>query len=85
MPSTDTYSLPQTQEEFYFALPYDKADLVLYGMDSGASVEDVARGVGLTAEQAKHVMGDFERKRAISERLLAPSIRFGDDASSFTD
>ena len=23
-PTTDTYSMPQTQEEFYFALPYDK-------------------------------------------------------------
>ncbi len=75
MPSTDTYSLPQTQEEFYFALPYDKADLVLYGMDSGASIEDVSLSVGLTTKQAKHVVGDFERKRAISERLLAPSIR----------
>ena len=30
-PTTDTFSLPQTQEEFYFALPYDKMDLCLYG------------------------------------------------------
>lgn len=79
-PSTDTYSLPQTQEEFYFALPYDKADLALYGMNSGAGIEAVALSVGLTAEQAKHVIGDFERKRAISERLLAPSILLGADA-----
>jgi len=26
-PTTDTYSLPQTQEEFFFSLPYDKMDL----------------------------------------------------------
>src|SRR5688500_18005969 len=26
-PTTDTYSLPQTQEEFYFSLPYDRMDL----------------------------------------------------------
>ena len=30
-PTTDTYSLPQSQEEFFFSLPYDKMDLVLYG------------------------------------------------------
>ena len=29
-PTTDTFSLPQTQEEFYYALPYDKMDLCLY-------------------------------------------------------
>ena len=32
-PSTDTYSLPQTQEEFYFSLPYDQMDLCLYAQE----------------------------------------------------
>ena len=30
-PTTDTWSLAQTQEEFYFSLPYDRMDLCLYG------------------------------------------------------
>ena len=34
-PTTDTYSLPQSQEEFYFSLPYDKMDLCLYGKNHG--------------------------------------------------
>ena len=34
-PTTDTYSLPQTQDEFYFSLPYDKMDLCLCGKDNG--------------------------------------------------
>jgi NAD+ synthase len=74
LPSTNTYSLPQSQEEFYFALPYDRADLVLYGMDTGAPIEDIARSAGLATDQARHVIRDFERKRGISGRLLAPSI-----------
>ena len=28
-PTTDTFSMAQTQEEFYFALPYDRMDLCL--------------------------------------------------------
>ena len=36
-PTTDTYSLPQSQEEFYFSLPYDKMDLCLYGKDHGVA------------------------------------------------
>src|ERR1700674_1291751 len=34
-PTTDTYSMPQSQEEFYFSLPYEKMDLVLYGKNHG--------------------------------------------------
>src|SRR5258706_4884911 len=29
-PTTDTYSLPQSQEEFYFSLPYTGMDACLY-------------------------------------------------------
>src|SRR5262245_53998815 len=62
-PTTDTYSLAQSQEEFYFALPYDKMDLCLYGKNSGAPAEDVARAVGLTAEQVEYVYADINSKR----------------------
>ena len=47
-PSTDTYSLPQTQEEFYFALPFDKADRLLDAMAKGVSPDDVAPSLGLS-------------------------------------
>src|SRR5256885_7192043 len=46
-PTTDTYSLPQTQEEFYFALPYDKMDLCLYAYNHGLPAEAVAAAGGL--------------------------------------
>jgi len=48
-PSTDTYSLPQTQEEFYFSLPYDRMDLCLFGKNHGLPVDDVAAATSAAA------------------------------------
>ncbi len=62
-PTTDTYSLPQTQEEFFFALPYDRMDLCLYALDHGVGPAVVAPAVGLTVEQLERVYRDIESKR----------------------
>jgi NAD+ synthase len=62
-PTTDTFSLGQTQEEFYFALPYHKMDLCLYGHNHGVPAADVAPVVGLTSEQVERVYKDIESKR----------------------
>jgi len=62
-PTTDTFSLPQTQEEFYFALPYDKMDLCLYGRNHGVPPADVAEAIGLTAAQVARVYRDIDQKR----------------------
>ena len=48
-PSTDTYSLPQKQEEFYFALPYDQMDLLLYAFTNGVPAEQAGLVLGLIA------------------------------------
>lgn len=70
-PTTDTYSLAQTQEEFYFALPYEKMDLCLYGLNHGIPAAEVAEAVGLTPEQAERVYRDIERKRQTTRSLHA--------------
>lgn len=62
-PTTDTFSLAQTQEEFYFSLPYDKLDLCLYALNHGVPMDEVARATGLTAEQVARVYKDIESKR----------------------
>jgi NAD+ synthase len=62
-PTTDTYSMPQTQEEFYFALPYDKMDLCLYAVNHNVPAAEVAPAVGLTAEQVERVFRDIDGKR----------------------
>lgn len=74
-PTTDTYSLPQSQEEFYFALPYRQMDLCLYGCDHGFAPEAVAEAAGLSPELAKRAYLDIESKRRATRYLhLAPLL-----------
>ncbi|MDB5104053.1 MAG: nadE [Fibrobacteres bacterium] len=63
-PTTDTYSMPQSQEEFYFSLPYGKMDLCLCGFNAGASAAEVATAAGLTESQVQRAFKDIETKRS---------------------
>jgi len=73
-PTTDTYSLPQSQEEFYFSLPYDKMDLVLYGRNNGFTAAEMAEAVGLSAEQVERVLRDIDGKRRVAHYLHSPPV-----------
>ncbi len=74
-PTTDTYSLPQGQDEFYFSLPYDRMDLCLYGKNNGYSVEEVAPSVDLMADQVQKVYNDIDNKRKTTKYLhLSPQL-----------
>ena len=74
-PTTDTFSLPQTQDEFYFALPYREMDLCLYALNHGIPASEVAPVVGLTAEQVKHVFADIRAKREATRYLhMGPAV-----------
>lgn len=68
-PTTDTYSLPQGQDEFYFSLPYDKMDLCLYGKNNGYTAAQVAEAVGLSDEQVQRVFDDIDTKRSSTRYL----------------
>ncbi|AWK88863.1 NAD(+) synthase [Azospirillum thermophilum] len=69
-PSTDTYTLPQSQEEFYYALPYDKLDLALFAFGRGVTEDDAARALDLTPDQVRRVYKDIVAKRRTSARIL---------------
>jgi NAD+ synthase len=74
-PTTDTYSLPQTQEEFYFSLPYDKMDLCLYAQNNGIEAGDVGAALGLAVQDVERVFRDIEAKRRASRYLhLEPQL-----------
>jgi NAD+ synthase len=73
-PTTDTYSLAQTQEEFYFALPYSEMDLCLYARDHGISAEAVAPIVGVSAAQVQIVYRDIDSKRRATQYLHEPPL-----------
>ncbi|MGE6782884.1 NAD(+) synthase [Ensifer adhaerens] len=74
-PTTDTYSLEQTQEEFYFSLPYDRMDLCLYGLNHGVEIEAVAKAAGLSVVQVERVWADIAAKRKATRYLhLGPQL-----------
>jgi NAD+ synthase len=73
-PTTDTYSLPQSQEEFYFSLPYDQMDLCLWAKNHDVPAEQVSELLGLTGEQVQRVYRDIEGKRRVAEYLGCPPL-----------
>jgi NAD+ synthase len=73
-PTTDTYALPQSQEEFYFSVPFDQLDLCLYARNEGFAAEAAAAATGLDAEIVERVYADIERKRKAAGYLHAPPL-----------
>ncbi len=73
-PTTDTFSLGQSQEEFYFAVPYHKMDLCLYGYNHGIPPAEVAPAAGLTPEQVERVYKDIVQKRRTTLPLHLPPL-----------
>jgi NAD+ synthase len=70
-PTTDTFSMPQTQEEYYFALPYPQMDLCLYGHNHSLAAAQTAAAAGLTEAQVERVYKDIEQKRRTTRYLHA--------------
>jgi NAD+ synthase len=68
-PTTDTYSLPQTQEEFYFALPAQIMDLMLHAHNMGLAPDEAAEALGFTSEQIGRAYREIEQKRATTRYL----------------
>ena len=73
-PTTDTYPMKQSQEEFYFSVSYDKMDLCLYGKNNGVAPEEVAAATEMTAEQVERIYRDIDAKRNATRYLHAPSL-----------
>jgi NAD+ synthase len=73
-PTTDTYSLPQTQEEFYFSLPAVMLDLVLFARDSGWAPDEAADRLGLSAKQVSRAYADIDQKRSTTAYLHTHSL-----------
>jgi NAD+ synthase len=73
-PTTDTYSLSQSQEEFYFTLPLEKMDLCLYGRNNGISAGDLAPLAGLEPHAVERVYTTIDAHRKAARYLLAQPI-----------
>jgi NAD+ synthase len=73
-PTTDTYSLPQSQEELYFALPYARMDACLRAHDHAVPAAEAAAELGLTIDQVERIYRDIAAKRLVAHYLHAPPI-----------
>ena len=73
-PTTDTYSLAQSQEEFYFSIDHRRLDLLLWAKDHGVPVEQAARQMDMAPAHVQHVYQDIEQKRRVAEYLHAPPV-----------
>jgi NAD+ synthase len=74
LPTTDTYALEQSQEEFYFSVPFDKLDVCLYAWNQGLTAEAAAGATGLDVAVVERVYEDIERKRRAAAYLHAPPL-----------
>jgi len=74
-PTTDTFSLPQSQEEFFFSVPHQTLDVCLYGLNHGLTASDVAGHAGLEPAQVERVYREIESKRRATAYLhLSPLV-----------
>jgi len=74
-PTTDTYSLQQGQDEFYFALSYEKMDVALWAFNHGVPEAALAAFLGMTTEQAAFTYKDIVAKRLATRYLhAAPAL-----------
>ena len=76
-PTTETFSLPQSQEEFYFSAPYQVMDLCLFALKNGVPAEDIAGEAGLTADEVRSVWNDIHAKRKATAYLHAAPVLLG--------
>jgi NAD+ synthase len=81
-PTTDTYSLEQSQEEFYFGLSLEQTDLCIYARDHGVPAEEVAPAVGLTADQVTRSFQVIDSKREAARYLHAGPVLFDPEHAS---
>ena len=73
-PTTDTYSLPQSQEELFFSVDHRTLDLLLWAKDHGVPAEEAAPVVRLPPEGVRRIYDDIAQKRRAAEYLLAPPV-----------
>lgn len=74
-PTTDTFSLPQGQDEFYFGLPFAQMDVALWMVNSGRPVEEIATHFGSTIDVAREIVASIASKKRAAAYLHAAPVR----------
>lgn len=75
-PTTDTYSAPSTQQEFFFRLPFETMDLLWYAQEHEVPLATVAKVMGLSEQQVQRAFTDFTRKERATDYLRTLPLGF---------
>jgi NAD+ synthase len=75
-PTTDTYTAEQTQEEFFFQLPYQELDLIWYAFENNIEPHEVGSVVNKTADEIQLIYKNFSRKQKTTEYLRMQPIKY---------
>lgn len=75
-PTSDTYSAEQSQEEFFFQMPYQEMDLLWFAMENNIDPEIVAKTMGKTEEEVKFIYSNLQRKKKTTEYLRMSPITY---------
>ena len=75
IPTTDTYSAEQTQEEFFFQMPFEQMDIIWYGYENGYPAAEVAAELGKTEKEISSIYMNFARKQQTTEYLRMSPIK----------
>lgn len=73
-PTTDTYPLAQSQEEFYFSLPLLSMDVCLLGKDLGISAAQVASATRLSPKDVEGIYAKIDARRRTATYLHQPPL-----------
>jgi NAD+ synthase len=73
-PTTETYSLPQSQEEFYFGFPLERMDLLVWGERHGVPPEELAGMALMTTAEVAAGYAEVVRRRTATAYLHAPPV-----------
>lgn len=68
-PTTDTYTAEQTQEDFFYQMPFEQMDLIWYGWENEYPADEVGNVMGRTTQEIESIYTNFVRKRKTTEYL----------------
>lgn len=75
-PTSDTYTAEQTQEEFFFQMPYHEMDLIWYGLENEIDPEEVCKVLNKTSDEISHIYNNLSRKNKTTEYLRMAPITY---------
>ena len=68
-PSPDTFSLPVNDQEFFFRIPFDMLDFLLYAWEHEISPDQASNVLGLSTGAIERAFKDFSSKNVATQHL----------------